>query len=272
MLVHGQEEGEGHPAHQPDRRTPGRCRSVTTGSSATARCRRSWPPVARWTGCACRASTRRACSAAILGRRAGVLPGRAAGRDGPGRPPLPARHDDPGDQLGHPDRLDHRARRAADRSMAPRAGPLRHLPPHAERLRGRAHPAAHHPLRVRRGADHHGLRAGARLRPRATSAGSTPARATTRARRRGPTDGPTSSSPSPPTCGWASRAGRPAPAPCSRRATSVSSPCPGAAPCRRPPSPTPTSGRCGRPTTGSTGWRAASSPTTRGAATCSAAR
>ena len=38
------------------------------------------------------------------------------------------------------------------------------------------------------------------------------------------------------------------------------------------PTTTPTRGWCGRPTTGSTGWPAAASPTTRGAATCSAAR
>ena len=44
----------------------------------------------------------------------------------------------------------------------------------------------------------------------------------------------------------------------------------GAVPPRRPTT-TPTRGWCGRRTTGSTGWPAARSPTTRGAATCSAA-
>ena len=60
-----------------------------------------------------------------------LVPGRAAGRHGAGRPPLPARDDDPGDQLGHADRLDHRARRAADRAVAPRGRPVRDLPAHA---------------------------------------------------------------------------------------------------------------------------------------------
>ncbi len=59
------------------------------------------------------------------GRRAGDVPDRAARRRRPGQPPLPARHDDPRDQLGHPDRLDHRPRRAADRAVAPRPATAR---------------------------------------------------------------------------------------------------------------------------------------------------
>ena len=57
---------------------------------------------------------------AILGRRAGAF--RIAPLDvtvPSDRRYLPG-HDDPGDELGHPDRLDHRARRAADRPVAPR--------------------------------------------------------------------------------------------------------------------------------------------------------
>ena len=151
----------------------------------------------------------------ILGRRAGSF------RVAPLDVTVPAdRRYLPGTMIletswGTADRLDHRARRAADRSLAPRGGPLRHLPPHPERLRGRAHPAAHRPLRVRRGADHHGLRAGARLRPLARPLGVhrrelLPGPGERRGHRR-------RRSPSPPTCGWASRAGRPAPAPCSRQ-------------------------------------------------------
>ena len=66
---------------------------------------------------------------------------------------------------------------------------------------------------------------------RGPSTGSTPATPTTRARRRPRT--PTSGSPSPPTCSSASKVGRPAPAPCSRRATSATSPCRGVAPSHR---------------------------------------
>ena len=207
---------------------------------------------------------------AILGRRAGTF--RVAPVDvtvPADRRYLPG-HDDPGDQLGHRHRLDHRARRAADRSLAPPGRPLADLPPHAQRLRGRAHPAAHHPLRVRRGADDHGLRAGARLRPRARPLGVhgrelPPGPGERRGHRRHADPHHRHAA------GLRRRPGQhPHPAQGGRR------------PLRRPvlgrrraahrPTTTPTSGRCGPPTTGSTGWRAASSPTTRGAATCSAAR
>ena len=53
---------------------------------------------------------------------------RARRRHGARRRPLPARHDDLGDQLGYADRLDHRPRRAADRSVAPRERPVQDLP------------------------------------------------------------------------------------------------------------------------------------------------
>ena len=56
---------------------------------------------------------------AILGRHAGTFRVAPVDVAVPGRSPLPAGHDDPRDQLGHADRLDHRARRAADRAVAP---------------------------------------------------------------------------------------------------------------------------------------------------------
>ena len=97
-----------------------------------------------------------------------LLPGRPGRRHGAGRRPLPARHDDPGDQLGHPDRLDHRARRPADRSVAP--------PDRTARKTYRRTPndyeAEHILLRTIRCVSGEvqtidGLRAGARLRPQA---------------------------------------------------------------------------------------------------------
>ena len=53
---------------------------------------------------------------------------------------------------GRATRLAHRARRAADRPVAPRGRALAHPPARAHRLRRRARPAAHRPLRQRRGA------------------------------------------------------------------------------------------------------------------------
>ena len=149
---------------------PGPCRSATTASSATARSRR----------CRTRRLGRLDVPAALrLAERLRQILGRRAGsfRVAPVDITVPAdRRYLPGTMIletswAHRHRLDHRARRAADRPVAPRGRPLHHLPPHAQRLRGRAHPAAHHPLRVGRGADDHGLRAGARLRPRARPLG-----------------------------------------------------------------------------------------------------
>ena len=64
---------------------------------------------------------------------------------------------------------------------------------------------------------------------------------------------------SPPTCASGSRVGGPPPAPCSRRARIVSSPCRGPSTSRPTASTTPTSVWCGPRTTGSTGWPAATS-------------
>ncbi len=132
---------------------------------------------------------------------------------------------------GTADRLDHRARRAVDRAVAPRPGPL------GRRTTGR-------PPTTRPSTSCCAPSAASRARCRPSwtvsrcsttaagpSTGSTPATTITRARRRPRT--PTSDSPSPPTCSSASRAGRPPPAPCSRRATSASSPCRGVAPSHR---------------------------------------
>ena len=112
------------------------------------------------------------------------LPARPRRHPGPGLAALPARHDGARDQLGHARRLDHRARRAADRSLAPRERALDHPPALAHRLRRRPRPAADRPLRERRGADPPGLRAGVQLRARLRHAGSTRDLATTRRRPR----------------------------------------------------------------------------------------
>ena len=101
----------------------------------------------------------------MLGPHAGSFRISPADVEVPGRRPLPPRHDDRRDQLGHRDRVDHRPRRAADGSLAARGDAVEDPPPDPERLRRRAHPAADRPLRLRRGADGDGLRAGLRLRP-----------------------------------------------------------------------------------------------------------
>ena len=59
------------------------------------------------------------------------LPLRSRRRHRAGGPPLPAGHDGARDELGHDDRLDHRARRAAHRAVAPRARDVAHAPPGA---------------------------------------------------------------------------------------------------------------------------------------------
>ncbi len=105
--------------------------------------------------------------AAILDRHAGRFRAGPRRPGGPGRPPLPARHHDPGDDVGHADRLARGARRAPDRPLAPRRGALAPVRPRSARPRGRARAAAHLPLprRLRRPRDR--LRARVRLRPQA---------------------------------------------------------------------------------------------------------
>ena len=155
--------------------------------------------------------------------------------------------------------------------VAARGGAVALAAAHPHRLRGRAHPAAHDPLREGRGADGRSSASRCPTTAAAARAGSTPTRSITRAQMSVRGLGHARSR-SPPTCASASRAAGPACARCSRRARPASSRCRGAARNRRSPTTTPTGARCGRRTTGSTGWPAASSPTTRGAATCSAAR
>ena len=141
------------------------------------------------------------------GPRRRLVPARPVRRQRPRRAPLPAGHDGARDQLGHRLGLDHRARRAADRRLAPRGRPLRHAPPRPHRLRRRPRAAAHDPLRQRPGRDRHGLRAGVRLRHQAGALGvhrhRLPRRHGDRAR------APTSGSACAPTCGSASRARAP---------------------------------------------------------------
>ena len=93
-------------------------------------------------GCACRASTRRASSA----RCSTATPAASASARPTSRCP-PRAATCPGTKVletswGTQRRLDHRARRAADRAVAPRGRPLAHPPPRADRLRRRPRPAA----------------------------------------------------------------------------------------------------------------------------------
>ena len=225
------------------------------------------------TGCACRASTRRASSARSSAGDAGALPGRAGRRHA-----CPAaRRYLPGTMIletswGTADRLDHRPRRAADRAVAPRRRPLADLPPHA---RPTTTPStsccarsAACPARCRRSWTASRCSTTAARR----AAGSTPATATTRAMRRAPT-APTSTLTltTDMRLGFEGGAGqRPHAAQGGRRPLRRA--VVGRRRAARRRTTTPTSGWSGRRTTGSTGWPAASSRTTRGAATCSAAR
>ena len=101
---------------------------------------------------------------AILDRDAGGFRVGPADVDVPAdRRYLPG-HDGARDQLGHPGRLDHRARRTADGAMAPRGRPLEQPSALAHRLRLRPRAAPPRALRERRGAGAPRLRAGIRLR------------------------------------------------------------------------------------------------------------
>ena len=249
---------------------PGRCRSVTTASSATARSRRSSPPAARWTGCACRASTRRARSApSSAGGRARSGWRRWTSRCPPTAATCPGtmiletswatatgwiivrdalligpwHHQDDRSLTYRRTPNDYEAEHILLRTIRCVSGEVQTIMDCEPVLDyGRAHvrweytgesyhQATGERRRHRRHADpHHRHAAGLRRR-----AGQHP---------------------------HAAQGGR--------------------RPLRRPvvgrrgaahrPTTTPTSARSGPPTTGSTGWPAASSPTTRGAATCSAAR
>ncbi len=108
---------------------------------------------------------------AILDRDAG---GFRLGPDdvrGAGRPPLPAGHERPRDELGDDERLDHRPRRPPDRPVAPRPRSLAHAQARADRLRRRPRPAPDDPVRERRGPGDDGLRPALRLRAQARPLG-----------------------------------------------------------------------------------------------------
>ncbi len=92
------------------------------------------------------------------------LPAGPGRHDRARRPALPARHDDHGDDVGHAQRLGHRARRAPDRALASRDGALAHAPPLAVGLRRGARASAHAALRQRQRRDLDGVQPGVRLR------------------------------------------------------------------------------------------------------------
>ena len=101
---------------------------------------------------------------AMLDRDAGGFRLGAGGHRGARGPALPAGHDGPRDDVGHPHGLGHRARRAAHRALAPRRRALEHAPALADRQRRRPRAAAHDALRQRARRDAHGVRAARGLR------------------------------------------------------------------------------------------------------------
>ena len=124
------------------------------------------------------------------GPRRRALPARALRRLGARCPPLPTGQPHPGDDVADPHRLDHRARRAGDGSVARHRIALTHPPPHADGLGCRAHPAAHRALCQR-----HGRAGDEAASRRSTTTASAPAGSTrhrpTARRSRGPTRTPT---------------------------------------------------------------------------------
>ena len=245
-------------------------RSPTTGSCPTARRWRWSRRAATSSGCACRGSTRRACSArcsTATPAASGSAPRASTSR----LAALPAGDDGARDELGHRRRLDHRPRRAADRAVAPRGRALAHPPPRADRLRRRARAAAHGPLRQRRGRG----RCSTASRCSTTAASASSWEYTAPGYHQGVDRAATS--------GGIElrlttdlRLGFEGPRATARHlmkeGEQSSARCPGAS--TQPPrtSTRPTAGWCGPPTTGSTGWTAATSPTIPGARTSSAAR
>ena len=111
-------------------------RSRTTRCCPTARSRRSSHRAETSSGCACRSSIRRACSprCSTAGR---ALPLRAGRRAGADRAPLPARVDGGGDDLEGAHGLAGGARRADRRPLAPHHRARAPPAPRAERLGGR---------------------------------------------------------------------------------------------------------------------------------------
>ncbi len=98
--------------------------------------------------------------------RRGDVPPRSGRRARAGGPALPPRDEHPRDELGHPRRLDHRARRPADRALASRGGSVAFAPALSDGLRRGARAAADGSLCERTGADEPRLLAALRLRPR----------------------------------------------------------------------------------------------------------
>ena len=204
------------------------------------------------------------------GPRRGRLPPRSGRHEGPRRPALPARHDGPRDDVGHADGLGHRPRRPAHRPLAPRGRPLALAPPVPDRQRRRPRPAAHDALRQRVRRDAPGLRAGARLRPparRVVLRGhglQRRGRARPGRRPRGHAD----DRPAP------RLRGRPGPRAdvAARRRHGLRRALVDRARGPRRPTTRPTTASSTRPTSGTSGSRTATSPTTRGRGTCSAAR
>ena len=97
-------------------------------------------------------------------------------RDGPRGPALPARQPDGGDHLADPHRLADRPRRPVHGAVAQRRRALQDPPPFADRLRRRALPAAHRQMRERVGRPVHD--AATRCSTTAASSPTGPTRAT----------------------------------------------------------------------------------------------
>ena len=145
-------------------------RSPTTRSSRTATPARSSRPTARSTGCACRASTRRASSPACSTARPGFFRFAPFGINHPDRARLRAGHerarDDVEDAVGlgrRPRRADDGAARARGHDHAAHAA--------AGRRRRRPHAGAHGRVHRGPGRDRARLRAGVRLRARRRPSG-----------------------------------------------------------------------------------------------------
>ena len=250
---------------------PGPCRSATTASSPTARSPRWSRPAARSTGCACRAWTPRASSA----RSSAGTPARSGSRRSDVTVPA-ARRYLPGTMIletswGTADRLDHRPRRAADRAVAPRGRPVSRRtaapPPTTTPSTSCCARSAASRARCRPSWTASRCSTTAAARSRWEYTDTVYHQGARRRRRLGHRADPDHRH-------AARLRGRPGERPHPAQG--------GRHPLRRAvlgrrgaaarPTPTRTGGWSGPRTTGSTGWPAAASPTTRGAATCSAAR
>ena len=181
-----------------DRRTTRSCRTARSARSSRRAAAIEWMCLPRFDGASI--------FGAILDRDAGALHARRPPRRACRRTPLPAGHDGAGDDVGHAHGMGDRARRPADRPLAPPRRPLEHAPPVADRHGRRARAAAHAALRQRARRDAHGVRAAARLRAGPRALGRTTAPATARRSPRRPRRTRGRRCGSSPTCGSASRA------------------------------------------------------------------